>query len=118
MIALRLYGTVVSGLWAWILLFPPWFESAYAAIWYPDTLLHRLGHHWRFSPPMHWQWSLETRTSTYAADWGARIDYRLMLYEMTLVLVAVGFFVLLIQTLHGPVLWIVAFAKVRIAVFR
>jgi hypothetical protein len=118
---LRLYGTLVSGFWLWIMLFPPWIESVYAgrvAILYRDTLLHRLGHHWRFSPPMHWRWSFETKTSSYAADWGARIDYRLMLYEIALVLVSVGFLVLLGQTLHGPGRWIVTAAKQRIAALR
>jgi hypothetical protein len=110
--ALRLYGTLVLGFWLWIMLFPPWMESVRAAFGYPDTLWHRLGHHWRFSPPMHWQWSFDTQTSSYAADWGARIDYRLMAYEMAVVLVAAGFLVLLIQALHGPVLWI------RLAVLR
>lgn len=116
--ALRVYGTLVLGFWLWIMLFPPWFESAYAAIWYPDTLRYRLGHHWRFSPPMHWQWSFDTKTSSFVAAWGARIDYRLMIYEMLLVLVSLGFLVLVAQALHGLVRWIVTFAKLKLAALR
>jgi hypothetical protein len=119
--ALRLYGTLVLGFWVLILLFPPWIDSGHARlaqIWYPDTLRYRLGHHWRFSPPMHWGWSFDTKTSIYVADLGARIDYRLMAYEMVLVLVSFGFLVLLGKTLYGSVRRIITFAKRKIAALR
>ena len=93
---LRLFGVLSLGYCLWRLLFPPWIESEYVQIRYPDTLLHRLGHHWRFSAPMHWSWRFDTSTSIYVADWGAQIDYRLMAYEIVLGLVAIGFLVLLI----------------------
>jgi hypothetical protein len=101
--SLRLYGALGLGYCLWRLLFPPWIESEYGQIWYPDTLRYRLGHHWRFSAPMHWSWSFDTRTSIYVADWGARIDYRLMLYEIILGLVAIGFLVFLVDVLQSPV---------------
>lgn len=96
---LRIYGVLSLGYCLWRLLFPPWIESEYVQIRYPDTLRYRLGHHWRFSAPMHWSWRFDTSTSIYVADWGARIDYRLMVYEIILGLVAIGFLVLLVGLL-------------------
>jgi hypothetical protein len=103
----------------WLLLFPPWMESRYAELYYPDSVLkYRLGHHWRFSEPLHWQWFPVEGRSFYVADSGARIDYRLMLYEAAIVVVALALLFVLLSALEMPIRKIVAGAKVEISLLR
>lgn len=85
----------------WLMLFPPWIDSNWAQQIYPDSAVtHRLGHHWRFSAPLHWAWLEETRKSFLEPDLVARIDYRLMLYESVLGLAVSMFIVIVLDMLN------------------
>lgn len=115
---LRIYGVLSLGWCLWEMLYPPWIRSGPWAERYPDTSLHRLGHHWRFTAPMYWSWNPWARTSSLVPDWGARIDYRLMAYEIVLALVAIGFALLLCQALQHPARKLIVCTKVELAILR
>lgn len=101
--AARWYGVLSISFLLWLMLFPPWVDSAWAEAYSPDSaVLHRLGHHWRFSVPLHWSWSESSRQSIFVSDWGARIDYRLMTYEAVVGLLAIALAFLFIRSLEGP----------------
>src|SRR5271165_5539819 len=97
----RAYGIFCLSFFLWLLLFPPWMESRETFLsgqrgWFvagdevfPFAVSHSLGHHWRFSAPLHWEWSQGDQQSFFVPNLGARIDYRLMLYEAVVGLVAV-----------------------------
>jgi hypothetical protein len=86
----------------WLLLFPPWMESHRTYLEgdagqlvaedevFPVSVTFSLGHHWRFSIPRHWEWSPGDRQSFFVPNLGSQIDYRTMLYEAVIGLVALG----------------------------
>ena len=103
----------------WLLLFPPWIASSRATYFYPDSALKgRLGHHWRFSDPEVWGWSVATRQSFLTTDPSAKIDYRLMLYEAAIGLIASLLAMLLWQAAEGVIQQVMVYAKVERMLLR
>lgn len=114
----RWYGILYVSFLLWLLLFPPWMESDKAEVyddlgWHVSTVSHGLGHHWRFSVPFHWEYWYGPQGSFFLPNLGARIDYRLMLYEAVIGLVAIGLLSLLLPALVMPVRKMIARAKVE-----
>jgi len=119
--ALRLYGLLNLGFCSWILLFPPWvdcYDAEYSQLPFSDPSWHPIGHHWRFSPLMHWGWDWQTSTSVYVEDLTARIDYQLMAYEVVLALIASGFAFLLMRELWSPLRKLLVCGKVEVSILR
>jgi hypothetical protein len=101
--AIRWYGILYLSFLLWLLLFPPWMELSRRFIqnsigqgFHPYT---SVGHHWRFSVPYHWEWWAGPQQSYFLPNLGARIDYRLMLYEAVVGLVAVALLFLAVPPL-------------------
>lgn len=113
--AARWYSIFCLSFVLWLLLFPPWVESRYAELNYPDfAIMHRLGHHWRFSVPSHWGWLEGAHQSVLVPDVGARIDYRTMLYETVLGIIILTLLFLLFGALEPSARRISAKAKLRL----
>jgi hypothetical protein len=122
----RWYGILCLSFFLWLLLFPPWMESRRTYLEgrlgqfvsedevFPAVVSHPLGHHWRFSVPSHWEWSELDQQSFFVPNLGARIDHRLMLYEVVIGLVAIGLLSLLLPALVMPLRRMTAYAKVEI----
>ncbi len=114
----RWCGIFCLSFFLWLLLFPPWMELSgrfiennIGGLFHPYT---GLGHHWRFSVPLHWQWRASARQSFLVPNLAARIDYRLMLYEAAIGLVAFALLFLLLPSLEVPIRRIAACTKVEI----
>ena len=117
--AFRIFGILSLSFCLWILLFPPWASVEFALIQAPDsTSFHRLGHHWRFTAPMYWRWDSSVRTSSYVPNVGARIDYRLMAYEIAIGLVAVALWVLIMEASSGLIRKLIVGIKVEFLLLR
>jgi hypothetical protein len=76
-----------------------------------DEVSHGLGHHWRFSVPLYWQWSYYEQKSSFVPNLKARIDYHEMLYEAVTGLVALALLFLLLPALAMPLRKITALRK-------
>ncbi len=117
--ALRAFAILSLGFCLWILLFPPWVDSENWLIWNPDSSsVHRLGHHWRFSAPPRWQWSEQIRKSVPEPVWTARIDYRLLAYEIAIAVAALGLLVLLLQASSGMIRKLLVNIKIETLLLR
>ena len=73
-----------------------------------------LGHHWRFSVPLYWQWSYYEQKPLLVPNLKARIDYQQMIYEAAIGLTALALLFLLFSALEMPIRRITACAKVEI----
>jgi hypothetical protein len=103
----RWYGILCLSFFLWLLLFPPWMELSRAFLsdklgTQVSTVCHSLGHHWRFSVPLHWQWRADVRQSFLVPNLAARIDYQRMLYEAAIGFVALALLFLLLSALEMP----------------
>lgn len=103
----RWYGILSLSYCLWLLLFPPWMESSRASLsdklgTQVSTVSHSLGHNWRFSAPLHWQWGADVRQRFLVPNLAARIDYQRMLYEAAIVFVALALQFLLLSALEMP----------------
>jgi hypothetical protein len=109
----RWYGILCLSFFLWLLLFPPWMWTEHH---YAFTASYSLGNHWRFSVPLHWEWSEAAQRSILVPDRRiqTQIDYRLMLYEAVIGLVALALLFLLLPALETPIRKGTAFAKVEI----
>ena len=116
----RWYGILYLSFCLWLLLFPPWVESNRTFLdddlgGHISSVFHSLGHHWRFSVPLHWQWSDDTQRSSLVPNLAARIDYQQMQYEAVIGLVVLALVFLLLAALETPIRRITACAKVEIS---
>jgi hypothetical protein len=73
-----------------------------------------IGHHWRFSVPLHWQWSYYEQKSSLVPNLKARIDYLQMVYEAAIGFVALALLFLLLPALEMPIRKITTCTKVEI----
>jgi len=115
----RWCGIFCLSFFLWLLLFPPWMELSELS--YSDHIGERLnaytsslGHHWRFSVPYHWEWFQSDQQSFFVPNLDARIDYRQMLYEAVIGLVALALLFLLHPALEMAIRKFTACAKVEI----
>jgi hypothetical protein len=92
----RWYGILYLSFCLWLLLFPPWMQSY-------TSYSYSLGHHWRFSHPLHWEWREYEQKSFLVPNWLARIDYQQMLYEAAIGLVALALLFLLLPALESRI---------------
>jgi hypothetical protein len=111
--AVRWYGILCLSFFLWLLLFPPWMWTEHH---YAFTASYSLGNHWRFSVPLHWEWSEAAQQSLLVPDrrMQTQIDYQLIQYEAVIGLVALALLFLLLPALEMPIHRIKAFAKVEI----
>ncbi|MDR3774549.1 MAG: hypothetical protein P4L26_14445 [Terracidiphilus sp.] len=103
----RWYGILYLAFLLWLLLFPPWMELNRTFLsdklgTQVSTVSHSLGHYWRFSVPLHWQWRADVRQSFLVPNLAARIDYQQMLYEAAIIFVLLALFFLLLPALEMP----------------
>jgi multisubunit Na+/H+ antiporter MnhB subunit len=114
----RWYGILYLSFLLWMLLFPPWRELSGRFIennvgehFHPYA---GIGHHWRFSVPLHWQWSYYEQKSSLVPNLKARIDYLQMVYEAAIGFVALALLFLLLPALEMPIRKITTCTKVEI----
>ena len=125
---LRLYGTLCLTFVLWELLFPPWSVSFSAAkeiygssdvrewrgssSFLPtDSGHYSYGHHWRFSAPFYWVWDSGSQQNLRVLDYGARIDYLTMAYQIALFAVSAAIFFSVLPVLPQAVRYSVAAAR-------
>lgn len=119
----RWFGIIYLSFFLWLLLFPPWMELS--EDFFSNNIGERLhayapslGHHWRFSVPLHWQWSDYEQQSSLVPNRDVRIDYHQMVYEATIGLVALALLFLFLPALEMPIRKIKTWAKVEITLMR
>jgi hypothetical protein len=92
----RWYGILYLSFCLWLLLFPPWLQ-------FYGSDSQSLGHHWRFSHPLHREWRESAQQNFLVPNRWARIDYQQMLYEAAIGLVALALLFLLLPALEMPI---------------
>jgi hypothetical protein len=101
----RWYGILCLSFFLWLLLFPPWMwmEPHYGV--HPFTASYSLGNHWRFTVPLHWEWSEAAQRSLLVPDrrMQTQIDYQLMQYEAVIGFVALALLSFLLSALEIPI---------------
>ena len=109
------FSTLCLIFFLWLLLFPPWMQLSGRFIGGLSHPRISLGHHWRFSPPLHWAWEWSQDAHAWQWSWypnlAAQIDYQQMLYEAVLGLVVLALLFLLVPTLRTPIRKITGGAK-------